>query len=95
MSEMDFAVGLDDASVRFTPDGRISVLDAIKALTLSDRPELIWEKLKRDHPEIARHSRSYPFLDSGSLPVLDGKGWELVWMLLIDYVVKPERLAEA
>jgi hypothetical protein len=92
MAEMDVAVGFDDASVRFTPDGRISVLDAIRALTLSDSPEYIWEELKRDHPEILKHSRSYPFQKTGSLPVMDSKGWDLMWTFLIDYVVDAERL---
>jgi hypothetical protein len=91
MREMDFAVGLDDTAVRFTPDGRISVLDAIKALTLSDSPEVIWEALKRDHPEIVRHSHSYSFQKAGSLPVLDSQGWDLMWTLLIDYVAYPGR----
>lgn len=90
--ETDLTVSLDDEPVRFTPDGRIFVLDAIRALTLSDSPEVIWEEVKQGHPEIIKHSHNYSFRKGGSLPVLDSKGWEMMWALLIDHVVDHGRM---
>lgn len=91
MVGIDLTVNLDDASVRFTPDGRISVLDAIRALTFSNSPELIWEDLKRGHPEIVKHSRDHAFREGGSSPVLDSEGWDMIWALLFEHVVDPGR----
>jgi hypothetical protein len=34
-------VNFDDQPIRFTPDGKISIVDAIKAVSKSDRPQPI------------------------------------------------------
>jgi hypothetical protein len=38
-------VELGTGQVRFTPDGRVSVLDAIQVVTGSKCPALLWEKV--------------------------------------------------
>ena len=41
--EQDFVVSLDGDPVRFTPDGKVSVLDAIGILTHSKCPGFLWD----------------------------------------------------
>jgi hypothetical protein len=79
-------VNLDDQPIRFTPDGKISIVDAIKALSKSDRPQSIWEDLKTEHPEILPHCEDYSFPKDGSTEVVDSEGWELVWIFLPYYL---------
>ncbi|MEW6669847.1 MAG: hypothetical protein AB1512_31950 [Thermodesulfobacteriota bacterium] len=94
MMEAQITLSLDDEPVRFTPDGRISVLDAIRVLTLSECPELIWEDLKKRHPELLEHCGDHRFQQEGPLPVMDSAGWDLMWVLLFDYVLEPDRFCK-
>ena len=41
----EFVLDLEKNFVRFTPNGEIAVIDAIKALGKSDTAEEIWETL--------------------------------------------------
>lgn len=91
MSKPWLTVDLNDGPVRFTPDGRIAVLDAIRALTLSEQPGLIWEDLQKRHPEILNHCADYRFQGEESLPIIDREGWEAMWFMLFDYVGEPDR----
>jgi hypothetical protein len=86
--ERMLTVNMEDGAVRFTPDGRMSVLDAIRALTLSERPEKIWKDLKKEHPELLDHCEDHHDLHEGLLTVVDGEGWEIMWGLLIAYVIR-------
>ena len=45
-------LNLGSAPLRFTPDGKVSVVDAIRAVSNSKCPTFIWEKLKAAHPDI-------------------------------------------
>jgi hypothetical protein len=83
-------VSLDEEAVRFTSDGRMSVLDAIRALTLSTCPEQIWDELKHREPKLLNHCEDRQILDEGSLTVVDGEGWEMMWVLLIGYILEPQ-----
>ncbi len=53
----EFVLSLDENSVRFTPNGEIAVIDAIKALSASDTAEETWRTLKDENPEILSHCR--------------------------------------
>ncbi|MGD2126191.1 MAG: hypothetical protein PVG99_08940 [Desulfobacteraceae bacterium] len=79
-------VNLDDDPIRFTPDGRMSVLDAIQALSNSSRPGSIWKTLKAEHPEILRHCDEYLFHGGDIVPVTGVEGWEAICALLSFYV---------
>lgn len=79
-------VHLDDQPIRFTPGGKISILDAIKAVSKSNRPQSIWEDLKAEHPEILPHCEDYSFPRDGVTEVVDSEGWELVWIFLPYYL---------
>jgi len=79
-------INLGNEPVRFTPDGKVSVVDAIRAVSNSNRPCAIWENLKVEHPEILAYCEDYPFQGEGSLPAANSKGWERIWMLLPNYL---------
>ena len=87
--EQTVIVTLDSAPLRFTPDGKVSVIDAIRAVSSSNHPYSIWENLKAEHPEILIYCEDYCFQEEGPIPVIDSKGWERVWMLLPDYLSYP------
>jgi hypothetical protein len=79
-------VNLDTEPVRFTPDGKVSVVDAIRAVSNSNRPRAIWENLKVEHPEILTYCEDYPFQGEKSVLVANSKGWERISMLLPSYL---------
>ncbi len=86
-------VSLDEEDVRFTSDGRMSVLDAIRALTLSKNPERIWKDLKDKHPKLLDHCEDRQVFHEGLLTVVDGEGWDMMWTLLIAYILEPQKEA--
>ena len=87
--EQALIVNLDSVPLRFTPDGKVSVIDAIRAVSNSKRPSSIWENLRVEHPEILIYCEDYSFQGEGPIPVIDSKGWERVWMLLPDFLSDP------
>jgi len=87
--EQPFILNLDSVPLRFTSDGKVSVVDAIRAVSNSNRPNSLWEKLKAEHPEILMHCEDYSFQGEEPVPVIDSKGWERVWMLLPDFLSDP------
>ena len=84
--EQALIANLDSVPLRFTPDGKVSVVDAIRAVSNSDFAYSIWENLKAEHPEILIYCEDHYFQGEGPIPVIDSKGWEGVWMLLPDYL---------
>jgi len=84
--EQALIVNLDSVPLRFTPDGKVSVIDAIRAVSNSKRPSSIWANLRVEHPEILIYCEDYSFQGEGPIPVIDSKGWERVWMLLPDFL---------
>lgn len=50
--EQALILSLDSVALRFTPEGKVSVVDAIRAVSNSDSPYFIWENLKAERPEI-------------------------------------------
>lgn len=84
--ERPVIVNLDSIPLRFTPDGKVSVIDAIRAVSDSDCPTTIWENLKEAYPEILIYCEDYSFQEEDQVTVIDSKGWEKVWVLLPDYL---------
>jgi len=84
--EQNFVVHFDGDPVRFTPDGRLSVLDAIGALVRSECPTSLWDDVKKKHPEIISHCGSYSFQKGQSLPVVDNEGWNRLSIVLMAYL---------
>jgi hypothetical protein len=84
--EQNVVIHFDGDLVRFTPDGKVSVLDAIGALTQSECPGTLWEDVKEKYPEIMSHCDSYSFRKGQSLPVVDTAGWDKLSIVLMDYL---------
>jgi hypothetical protein len=82
-----YSMKLDGDRVRFTPDGRIAVVDAIKALSAKKGAEQIWESLKEDRPEFEDLCQSYTFREDQADSVVDGEGWEKIEDALLDYIL--------
>ena len=81
-------VHLDDNPVRFTPDGRIAVIDAIGALSNSDQPDAIWKEMKAGNPELLEKCEEYAFEEGDRHPVAGTEGWERILLLLPSYLLK-------
>ena len=71
--------------VRFTPEGKICIIDVIKAFSDSNRPFSLWEKIITEHQEVRTYCEDYPFQNGEFLPVADSKGWEQILDLLSYY----------
>ena len=82
-----FTMQLDGDRVRFTPDGKIAVIDAIKALSTREGAECIWESLKEERPEFGRLCQSYSFQENKAESVVDGEAWEKIEDALLDYII--------
>jgi hypothetical protein len=82
-----FTLELDNDQIRFTPDGKVAVVDAIKALSALGKPETVWESLKAKSPEINEVYQDYDFTESKSEAVVDGEGWEKIEAALLDYML--------
>jgi hypothetical protein len=83
--EKTWVLKMDGDHVRFTPDGRVSILDAIGALMGPDQVDRVWERMKSDHPYILNHCRNHRFPGQSSTPVVDSSGWDKICGLLVDY----------
>jgi len=78
---------LDNDPVRFTAEGKIYILDAISAVSQTTAPRLLWERIKKENPELENHCVEGPAADSSADPVCDSSGWDLVQDLLFDYLI--------
>jgi hypothetical protein len=82
-----FTVKFDNDHIRFTPDGKVAVVDAINALSDLGEPETVWESLKAESPEIDQVYQKYNFAESKSVAVVDGEEWEKIETALLDYML--------
>jgi hypothetical protein len=78
---------LEGDAVRFTPNGRIAVIDAIGALCEEEHPDTVWEALKRRRPQVATLCEPYTFAGGGPVPVADGAAWMTIQTLLLDHII--------
>ena len=87
MSEhVEFVIG--GSRVRFTPDGRVVVVDAIDALSEAACPTCVWEDLKRREPALAELCTNYRFSGDDPLCVVDVEAWDLIEQVLLDYTLE-------
>lgn len=78
---------LDDDKIRFTPDGRIAVVDAIGALSDAECPTCIWEALKRNNPQLIGLCADYSFREKENVVVADSESWMIIQTLLLDQLI--------
>jgi putative IMPACT (imprinted ancient) family translation regulator len=86
-------VVIGDSQIRFTPDGRIAVLDAIDALNAWESARSIWEALKRRHPDLDELCSEYTFKDNQKQCVVDATAWSQIQQWLFEYVM--DRISSA
>ena len=79
-------IDVEGELVRFTPNGRMFVLDAISLLGSCDTPHIIWDRMKSEHPDILKYCEDYDAKNGEPMPVVAVDGWERVLMLLPDYL---------
>jgi hypothetical protein len=84
--DLGFPTTIDDfnGKVRFTPDGRVSVYDAIGFVTGSTNPHRIWSDLIARVPEVLRKTENFQFAGKGQrlTPVTDLQGFGEIVVLL-------------
>lgn len=73
-----FKLYLDGDPVRFTPDGKIAVIDGIKALSGRQDAERIWALIKEKHPELNTISERYCFQENQMEVIVGGESWEKI-----------------
>jgi len=91
----EFVLCLEEDYVRFTPNGEIAVIDAIRTLSESDTAEDIWEMLKDKNPEILSHCTRFHFSKTKSDIVVDIQGWEQIETLLFDLILDQNLLHQS
>ncbi len=77
---------LDQDQIRFTPDGKVSVMDIISALCTTDKPEMVWEAIIQEHPEMYAYCEDFSYKDK-SIKVVDNRGFYMLEKLLFDYLI--------
>jgi len=83
-------LALGDDTVRFTPDGRIAVIDAIAALSQSASAVGTWRELKRLHPKLEKWCDLYNFISEKNVPVADSCCWGHIQDLLLERLIDEE-----
>lgn len=82
-----YSMKLDGDRVRFTPDGKIAVVDAIRALSARKNANLIWESLKIERPEFKDLCQNYEFKEDKTDSVVDGEAWKKIEDALLDHIL--------
>jgi len=75
---------IDQDTIKFTPDGKIAVLDAIASLCAELEMPNLWQRLISFHPELAEVCASYSFANQPPALVADGDGWEKIQTALFE-----------
>jgi hypothetical protein len=83
---IQFVIG--DHRVRFTPDGRVVVVDAIDALSDTACAACIWEDLQRRHPKLHELCSTYRFAGDEALCVVTADAWDVIEQVLLDYTLE-------
>jgi antitoxin component YwqK of YwqJK toxin-antitoxin module len=87
MAMKQYSMKLDGDRVRFTPDGKIAVVDAIRALSARKNANRIWESLKTERPEFKDLCQNHKFKEDKTDSVVDGEGWKKIEDALLDYIL--------
>lgn len=83
-------VVVDQECIKFTPDGKVAVLDAIASLCADEDTTVLWKRLLIQHPELNGLCESYRFSRQRPALVTDGQGWEKIQSVLFDYLLDME-----
>jgi hypothetical protein len=78
---------LDKDKFRFTPDGKVSILDIIAALCATEEPEMVWEDILLNHPEMYAYCEDFLYKDE-TIKVIDSSGFYILEKLLFNYLMQ-------
>jgi hypothetical protein len=79
---------IDDESIKFTPEGKVAVLDAITSLSGIENEHMVWERLLSRWPELEGVCEPYKFSRDENMLVTDVGGWEMIQSALFDYLIE-------
>ena len=82
----DLSLDIGDEPVKFTSEGKVSVVDAIRAVTGSEQANSIWNQMQEEHEDILDHCEQHDFQEDDTTVVIDSEGWERLWELLPYYI---------
>ena len=82
-----FNLAINDDTVRFTPDGEISVADAIQVLSGRNDSRTVLETITNENPEILDQCKPYAFKGEDSILVADLAVWNKIVPLLAEHLL--------
>ncbi|MEJ2040969.1 MAG: hypothetical protein P8X55_18885 [Desulfosarcinaceae bacterium] len=85
--EKQISFSIDGQRIRFTPDGRVAILDAIGALCDMDDSQRIWPKMLSQWPQLSNVFSLYRFDSRHETPVATPDAWDEIETRLLDYIV--------
>lgn len=85
----ELTVTIENDRIRFTPEGKVFVLDAIRALSENGNPEPLWRELQADYPEIAERCEYIPG-DEEPEPIADNDAWEAIQVRLFEIFMEQQ-----
>ena len=84
--ENSITINMADEPVRFTTDGKVFVEDAIKMIISEDEFDVIWDKIKKDHPDILEHCEDFTVQEGETMTITDTRGWGIIMNALQKYL---------
>ncbi|EFK08586.1 conserved domain protein [delta proteobacterium NaphS2] len=79
-----FNLELNDDTVRFTPDGRILITDAIHALAGGRDAKRVWQKIAAQNPDILEDCERHDLEDDDAVFFADMETWDRIVPLLAE-----------
>lgn len=83
-------VTLDDMPVRFTPDGKLYIVDAIAALAQIHEANDLWETLQKEKPQVKQYVDYHHGEGDKLLPITDSDGWDHIQDHLFDHLIETD-----
>jgi len=87
-------LSLDNNPIRFTPEGQLFIIDAISAVSQTASAGWLWNKLRKQHPEIDGYCDYIKTTATIEESVCDSESWAIIQEHLFDYLIS-SRLTEA
>ena len=88
MEAKPIKIKMGEETVRFTPEGKLFVEDAIRLMSPEGESHGIWERMTNDHPDILDYCEDYPSQEEDNLPIIDSEGWDRIVNLLPEYLFR-------
>lgn len=79
-------INMGNDPVRFTCDGKIFIMDAIRIIVPEKELDSFWNRLKEDYPDIIPNTESWITEEGESLPVVNIEGWNRILDVLPEYL---------